>query len=155
MMQKRSNLDEQQERKLLEIESRGFWLAFWGMIAVLLVQIVFVKDWIAIASTWVLLMALAIYLVMVSAKAGIWNRKLDMSNRTYLISSFISAIFMGTFTFGFGFYRDYDVMKTLIISAGTVAGTFVVCYVALRITAAAVKNRQNQLNAEPDDTMEE
>ena len=32
MKLRKSNLDEQQERKLLEIESRGFWLAFWFFI---------------------------------------------------------------------------------------------------------------------------
>jgi len=31
MKLRKSKLDEQQERKLLEIESRGCWLAFWGV----------------------------------------------------------------------------------------------------------------------------
>lgn len=38
MKLRKSNLDEQQERKLLEIESRGCWLAFWGLLLALLVD---------------------------------------------------------------------------------------------------------------------
>ena len=37
MKMRKNNLDEQQEQKLLKIKSRGFWLAFWGLLIGLVV----------------------------------------------------------------------------------------------------------------------
>ena len=55
MKLRKSNLDEQQERKLLEIESRGCWLAFWGLLVALIVEtVVMTKDLRAIIGEWVL-----------------------------------------------------------------------------------------------------
>ena len=46
MKLRKTNLDEQQERKLLEIESRGFWLAFWGILLALIVEtVVMTRDY--------------------------------------------------------------------------------------------------------------
>ena len=39
MKKTKSNLDELQELKLLKIEHNGCWLAFWGLLAVILTQI--------------------------------------------------------------------------------------------------------------------
>lgn len=35
---KRSQLDEMQEQKLCKLESRGFWLLWWGLLAAIIVQ---------------------------------------------------------------------------------------------------------------------
>ena len=40
MKKTKSNLDELQELKLLKIEHNGCWLAFWGLLAVILTQII-------------------------------------------------------------------------------------------------------------------
>ena len=62
MKLRKTNLDELQERKLLEIESRGFWLAFWGILLALIVEtVVMTKDLRAIIGEWVLFMGLALY----------------------------------------------------------------------------------------------
>ena len=37
---KKSNLDERQEQDLLKIEHNACWLAFWGLLAVLVVEFV-------------------------------------------------------------------------------------------------------------------
>lgn len=39
MKKNKSNLDERQELKLLKIEHNGCWFAFWGLLAVMLVQL--------------------------------------------------------------------------------------------------------------------
>lgn len=38
MKKTESQLDEMQEQKLLKIEHTSFWLAFWGLVAAILVQ---------------------------------------------------------------------------------------------------------------------
>ena len=37
---KKNNLDEMQEQALLKIEHNGCWLAFWGLLAVMAIQMV-------------------------------------------------------------------------------------------------------------------
>ena len=44
MKKTKSNLDELQELKLLKIEHNGCWLAFWGLLAVILTQIAIGND---------------------------------------------------------------------------------------------------------------
>lgn len=38
IVMKKNNLDEMQEQELLKIEHNGCWLAFWGLLAVMAVQ---------------------------------------------------------------------------------------------------------------------
>ena len=37
-MKRKSNLDEMQEQELLKIEHNGCWLAFWGLLIVMIIQ---------------------------------------------------------------------------------------------------------------------
>lgn len=155
MKLRKSNLDEQQERKLLEIESRGFWLAFWGALAVMVVNGIFIQEPIAIISSWILFMTLAIYVGFSCIRAGIWDRKLDMSSKTCLLISIIAAVSVGAFMFIFVFLRSNKIQGSIAAGALSMAVTFCLCYVALLVTAKAVKKRQDELNTEPDDTMSE
>ena len=80
MKLRKSKLDEQQERKLLEIESRGCWLVFWGLLLALIVESMVIKDSRAIIGEWILFMGLALYLGISCIRAGIWDRRMDMSS---------------------------------------------------------------------------
>lgn len=51
MKMRKSNLDEQQELTLLRIESTGYWMAFWGTLFVLIINVLFVKDPISLMSS--------------------------------------------------------------------------------------------------------
>ena len=60
MNKSRYKLDEMQEQKLLKIERNACWLAFWGLAAVLVVQVITIGDnlWNSIAGEWILFMAI-------------------------------------------------------------------------------------------------
>ena len=154
MWKKKSNLDEQQEQKLLKIESRGFWIAFWGALAVMAINGILVKEPIAILSSWILFMTLAVYVGAACIRAGIWDRKLDTSNRTCLFISAIAAVSTGGFMVLFGYLRSSKLVASLAAGAVVLVVTFCLVYAALKVTAKAVKKRQDELNAEPDDTMD-
>ena len=64
MKKQRNNLDEQQEQKLLKIEHTGCWLAFWGLWAAVVVELIlFGKEGFGrIAGEWIVFMVLALYL---------------------------------------------------------------------------------------------
>ena len=151
MKPKKNNLDEQQERRLLEIESRGYWLAFWGLLAALLAQMLFIKDMKTIIGEWILFIGLSLYLGISCVRAGIWDRRLDMSRRTCMIASLISALCVALFMFGFTFLRFHRPAGSVAAAAVGGAVAFGGCYIALTLAARATKKRQDELNAEPED----
>ena len=151
MQQRKSKLDEQQERRLLEIESRGCWLAFWGLLAALVAEALLIKDSRAILGEWILFMGLALYLAISCSRAGIWDRRLDMSRRTCALVSLIAALCAAIFMFGFTFIRYQKPVGSLYAGAIMGLSTFALCYLALRLAARATKKRLKALEAEPED----
>ena len=117
MKLRKSNLDEQQERRLLEIESRGCWLAFWGLLLALIVESVVIKDSRAIIGEWILFMGLALYLAISCTRAGIWDRRMDMSRKTCLLFSLAAGICAGLFLFAFTFARYQKPIGSLCAGA--------------------------------------
>ena len=150
MKTKKSNLDEQQERRLLEIESRGYWLAFWGLLAALLAQMLIYKDVRAVVGEWILFIGVSLYLAISCMRAGIWDRRLDMSPKTCLIASLIAALCTALFMFSFTFLRFHRPVGSLAAAAIGGVTAFVGCYIALLLAARATKKRQDELNAEPE-----
>ena len=156
MKLRKSNLDEQQERKLLEIESRGCWLAFWGLLVTLLAELLLMKDLRAIVGEWILFMGLALYLAISCLRAGIWARRMDMSPKTCLLASLVGALCAAGFMFGFSYLRFQRLLGALRVGAIIGLICFGVCYLILRLVARATQKRQDELNAEPEeDTAEE
>ena len=145
----KKGLDELQKQILLGIESRGFWIAFWGSLILLIVQMIFANNIISVISSWLLFMVLAIYEAVSCLKAGIWNSSLYISK----ISSII-AICMGVFQFILVSQRGESTYKTIIVLVSVIAVTFFLCFSAIIIIAKAAKKRRDKLDAEPDDTMD-
>ena len=77
----KKGLDELQKQILSGIESRGFWIAFWGSLILLIVQMIFANNIISVISSWLLFMVLAIYEAVSCLKAGIWNSSLYISKK--------------------------------------------------------------------------
>ena len=151
----RTNLDEQQEQKLLRIESRGFYIAYWGIMIVFFIQMIFVDNPIAIYSLWTLFMLLSIIVGVSCIKEGIWDRRLDMSKKTTALLSLGGAVTFATAGIVFLLQRRDLTYKTFIGLALFVLILFLFLYIGLRIVARIVVKQQNKLNAEPDDTMNE
>ena len=151
MKRRKSNLDGQQERKLLEIESRGCWMAFWGLVIALFVEALVIRDVRAIAGEWILFMGLAVYLTVSCIRAGIWDRRMDMSRKTILTISVIVGLCIAVFLFGFTFLRHQRLVGALGFAAIWGIGAIVLCYLVLLLAARATQKRHDRLNAEPDD----
>ena len=60
---KKNNLDEMQEQELLKIEHNGCWLAFWGLLAVMVIQMVMGVPGAQMLGEWIMFMVLALYIV--------------------------------------------------------------------------------------------
>ena len=88
MKKNKSNLDERQELKLLKIEHNGCWFAFWGLLAVMLVQLLLGNnDAKNLAGEWIVFMSLCVYLLTACIKNGIWDRRLKPTLKTNTIAS--------------------------------------------------------------------
>lgn len=151
-----SKLDEQQELQLLKIEHNGCWIAFWGLLAAILVQqLIFGYDMSKIAGEWIVFMALAVYMAVDCSRHGIWDRRLQMNRRTNLA---VSALAGGLF----GLWMLIMTMRNFpdklggSIAAAIVAAVlvFVICFAALELTARSTKKRIEAQEAEPEEEAE-
>ena len=92
----KSNLDERQELKLLKIEHNGCWIAFWGLLIVMAIQMIVGNDSIKnLAGEGAVLMSLAFYLLVACIRNGIWDRRLKPNFKTNVIVSSIAAVLTG------------------------------------------------------------
>ena len=100
MKKMKNNLDERQELELLRIEHNGCWLAFWGLLIVMLIQLLTGIDGARnLVGEWAVFMCLALYLTIACIKNGIWDRKLRPTFQTNLIASTIAAVITGVIWF--------------------------------------------------------
>ena len=152
MKTRKNKLDEMQEQQLLQIEHNGCWIAFWGLLAAMVVQ-VFLHGFDArsCAGEWIVFMVLALYMGISCARAGIWDRRLDMGWKTNLLVSLIAALATGLFMFAFS-YHNYDSVPVALATGGFIAVfTGLLCFAGLQITARIIKKRQEALEQEPEE----
>lgn len=153
MKSQKSNLDERQEQALLRIEHNGCWLAFWGLLIALMVQqIVFGPDFRCTVGEWIVFMILSLYLGGACLKEGIWDRRLKANPRTNLTASAIAAVVFGGVMF-LSIFRRYPEKPVGAAAAGIFSGgmVFVLCLIALTISAAAYRKRLQKMEEEPDE----
>ena len=156
MKKRKNNLDEMQEQELLRIEHNGCWLAFWLLLAAMVVQSIFNRnmDFRTLAGEWIVFMILALYLAFACMRKGIWDRRLGMNRKTNLVISLIAGAALGIFQavmVGKYVQRPDIAAATAGISAVI---TFVLCFGALTIMMNLTRKRNAEMEAEPADTEE-
>lgn len=156
MKKMKSNLDELQELKLLKIEHNGCWLAFWGLLAVMIIQIVAGNDSRQnLAGEWIIFMCLAAYLTIGCIRNGIWDRKLKPNFKNNIIASIIAALVMGIIWF-FVSYRNYH---KLVGSIATGIFMFfsigILCFLALTFCSMLYKKRLQKLEDTDEDSSDD
>ena len=144
----KNQLDEMQERTMLTIESRGFWLVWSLLLLVLLGEGVLGFTMREMAGTWAVFMLSCAYIVVACLRAGIWSRNIKATVGANLVGSLIGAVVIGVFTFLK--MSAYDApLSVLLISAVIAAGcTFVLAFLALQLCSAACKKRHEELESE-------
>ena len=146
--EKKNNLDEMQEQKLLKLESRGFWLTWWGLLAAMAVQLLVygVEARRHLLGEWVVFMLSCVYMVAACIKQGLWDRKLRPNFRTNLLLSLLAGVVSGGFM-GIYSYRSFGAAEAACWTVALVGGcTFVLCLLALSLSAAAYKKRRQKLD---------
>ncbi len=156
MKKRKNNLDEMQEQELLKIEHNGCWLAFWGLLAAILVQsFLFGKiDFRTMAGEWVVFMVLSLYLAVACVRKGIWDRSLKMNSRTNFIAALIAGAVMGLFNAVMIFRNYHKPVGTMLAAVIIAVITFVICFIVLTIMMKATIRRKAAMEKEPSDADE-
>ena len=152
-MKFKNNLDERQEEELKKIEKNGCWLAFWGLLAAILVQTVMnVGDFSKIVGEWIVFMVLTIYLLSATSKRGIWDRHFKPDLKTNLIFSAITGFICGLFVFAASCVNSPEfkliALQIAIVTAVIVA---IVAFAFLSFCAHVVKKKAEALEKEPEE----
>ena len=146
--EKKNNLDEMQEQKLLKLESRGFWLIWWGLLAAMAVQLLVygVEAFRLLLGEWVVFMLSSVYVTVACIKQGLWDRKLKPNFKTNLLMSLLAGVVSGGFM-GVYSYRSFGAAEAAFWTVALVGGcTFLLCLLALSLSAAAYKKRRQKLD---------
>lgn len=144
---KKSNLDEMQEQALLKIEHNGCWLAFWGLLAAMALQMMMRVPGRQMLGEWIVFMALSLYIVIACLRKGIWDRHLKANWKTNLIVSLLAAVATGILVTLSNPYLSEPLDYVLV--AGLTGGfTFVLCFAALSVCTKLYRNRRNKLEKE-------
>lgn len=150
----KNNLDEMQELKLLKIESKGFWIGFWGLFLSLAVQAFLYGPGNAgetAVGEFIVFLCMALYLVGGCLRNGIWDRRLQATPAVNIGFSLLGAAVTALFN-AIVSYRTYQSVS------GAVA-VFIVYFfmvgVVLSVTictcSALYHRRKRQLEEEYDD----
>lgn len=147
IVMKKNNLDEMQEQELLKIEHNGCWLAFWGLLAVMAVQMVMRVPCRQMLGEWIVFMSLSLYIVIACLRKGIWDRRLKANRKTNLVGSLIAAVATGSLV---ALYNPYlsEPLDYVLVAGLTGGFTFVLCFVALSISMKLYKKRREKLDQE-------
>lgn len=144
---KKSNLDEMQEQTLLKVEHNGCWLAFWGLLTVMAVEMILEIPPKAILGEWVVFMGLALYLSIDCLRHGLWDRKLKANWQTNLATSIIAGICVGIFVMVINPYLE-ELLDYVLVFSLCGGSTFLLCFVALSFCAKLYKKRREKLDQE-------
>lgn len=144
---KKSNLDEMQEQALLKIEHNGCWLAYWGLLAVMAVQMVMRVPGRQILGEWIVFMALSLYIAIACLRKGIWDRRLKANWKTNLIVSLLAAVATGILTTLSNPYLS-EPLDYVLVASLTGGFTFVLCFGALSLTMKLYRKRREKLDQE-------
>lgn len=144
---KKNNLDEMQENKLLHIERNGCWFAFWALLASIIIQTLVSRENLPerLEGEWIVFMCLAIYLGAACIKNGIWDRKLKADPKTNLAASLIGGIVTGMIS-GIITYLEFDSLKAALwLFAGNFIFVSIICFIALTLCTAIYKKRLRKM----------
>lgn len=143
LFSKKNQLDEMQEQTLRKIESRGFWLMWWGLFAVMVFQVMMQADSSQMAGEWIVFMASCLYTIEECLRNGIWDRHIKANLTTSIVGSLIggvaSAVIIAFAT------------HSLIAAAVTGVITIVFIFALMQAAISVYKKRHQELENEPED----
>lgn len=151
--QSKHALDEMQENQLLRIEEIGFWITFWSIFAVIVIQAIIEPNFKTVAGEIVVLLIASIYIAVTSIQNGLWSKSHIPTLKSNVISSCIPAVFLG----GIYAIRAFGILKKDITSsivckiAIVMIGIYVICLAMLEVLRLLYNKRRSRLEKMDED----
>lgn len=152
----KSNLDEMQEQTLLKIESRGMWIAFYGLVLAIVAQVIIGGEQMgtAIFCESVLLLILSLYICIFCLRHGIWDRRLRPTPKTNLILSVAAGVAVGIAVSVRSYLNYHAAIGSAAVFLFCAGMTFVMCFIAITACAKLYEKKKSKLEAEEEDPTE-
>lgn len=157
----KKEIDERQQADLNRVTSYGYWMAFYLLIAAILVEGVILsrpfREW---AVEWAVFMILAIYEVIACIRIGVWTEtRQKPGKKDYVRYSLIgSVLFSVVFTLGY-YFRLKPENRTFEAIASMFAYWFILLTVlfliAYFIAGGIFNRRRRKMEEELDNELEE
>lgn len=157
----KKEIDERQQADLNRVTSYGYWMAFYLLIAAVLVEGVILsrpfREW---AVEWAVFMILAIYEVIACIRIGVWTEtRQKPGKKDYVRYSLIgSVLFSAVFTLGY-YFRLKPENRTFEAIASMFAYWFILLTVlfliAYFIAGGIFNRRRRKMEEELDNELEE
>lgn len=149
---KNNNLDEMQELKLLKLESKGFWIGFFGLALVIAVQtFVYGRDVNITLGESAVLFFMGIYLTGGCIRNGIWDRHLPATPTVNLFASLLAALITALYNSIYS-YKNYQNAPGAFITFGvSFLLVSVVLFAILSVITALYHKKKRQLEEEKPD----
>ena len=144
---KKSNLDEMQEQELLKIEHYGCWMAYWGLLAAMVIQMVMRVPGAQMLGEWIIFVIMSLYICIACMRKGIWDRRLKANWKTNLVISLLAAVAVAVLVVLSNPYLSEPL--DYVLTAGLTGGfTFVLGFAALSVSLKLYKKRREKLEKE-------
>ena len=151
MKKNKSNLDEMQEMKLLKIEHNACWLAFWGLVAAMVIQsVIYDGDFRVIAGEILVMLPMSLYMSIATIKNGIWDRKLKPNAGTNLLISAIAGTVVGLMWFFISYRNYHKLMGSVALFVLMFVVIFFLCFGVLSITAGMYKKQKDRMDRQAE-----
>lgn len=155
MKKNKNNLDEMQEIKMLKIEQNSYQIAFWGLIAAILIQIMIGHGELGyIVGECLVLIPMCIYMTVACIKNGIWERKLKPNAKTNAIFSALAGAVVGVVWFITSYRNYHKLAGSIAVFVFMFLMVSILSFALLTVTCSAYKKRRNQLEKEEQDENE-
>ena len=117
-MKQNNLLDEMQDQKRLQIESRGLWIAYFGIALVILVQAALGGEnlWRNLAGELAVLFVVACYLLPNYIRHGIWSTRWKPTLKTNLLVSGAAGLLVAVYQ-GIISYVRYEKLAGSVATA--------------------------------------
>ena len=149
-----SKLDEMQQQKLLVIESRGFWLAFWALAAAVTGQYLWGVPQSQLAGEAAVLLVMSLYAGVECLRWGIWSPSNSHGTRSNLL---VSLVVFGVMTATLLVRNSQESWWRWSYWPGPVVAALcggVVCFVLLQGLTRLYYRRRSRLDGPEEDREE-
>ncbi len=156
----RRRIDERQRADLRRVESYGYWIAFWLLLASVIVKSVIIgrpkEEWL---TEWVIFMILAVYNVVSLAWIGVWSENSPKPTFASSVSSSLlgSLGFSVIYTAGTWLHSDrtMGMDEVIFLFALWFIGLFVLLIAAFAALMWIYRVRDRRLQKKMDEELEE